>query len=106
MVSNAMRGNGHNVVPSSYMGVVCSKHKQYWHKAMQDKFVSLNESNVSRLATLPTNTKAIPVRWTIDTKVDSEDIITRFKARLVRKSFIQVKRLTTVRLFLPYQSTV
>lgn len=35
-----MRGNGHNTVPSSYRKGMHLEHKQYWHNALENKFVS------------------------------------------------------------------
>lgn len=107
--SSVIPGNDHITAPSSYTEAMGSEHKQYWHKAMKDEFTSLNESNVWKLVTIHTNRKAIPVGWTFDIKVDWEDVITQFEARLVRKGFMQVEGVnyrTTVRCFIRYQGTI
>lgn len=55
------------------------------------RIASLNKSNVWTLVTLLTKGKAISVRWTFDINMDSEDVITRFKAHLVGKCYTQMK---------------
>lgn len=86
-----MRNDGHIMMPSSYKETINSEHKQHWKDAMNEEFASLNECNVWKLVELRMDRKAIPVRWTYDIKVDSRDVLTRYKARLVGKGFMQVE---------------
>lgn len=86
-----MREIGYITVPSSHTEAMSLEHKKYWQKAMQYKFASLNESNVWKLVILPTNKKAILFHWTFDIEVDSENVVTQSRARLVGKGFTQVE---------------
>lgn len=84
-----MRGSSHNNVSFSYTETMRLEHKQNWHKTMQDKFSSPYESNIRILVDLSINRKAIPVCWTFDIRMDSKNLINRFKACLIRKGLMQ-----------------
>nr|GEY26909.1 ribonuclease H-like domain, reverse transcriptase, RNA-dependent DNA polymerase [Tanacetum cinerariifolium] len=83
-----------------------------WIEAMETKLDSINKNNTWTLTTLPTNQKAIGLKWVFKTKRDAKGKIIKYKARLVAKGYIQeqgidfdevfapVARIETVRLIL------
>ncbi|GJR06489.1 ribonuclease H-like domain, reverse transcriptase, RNA-dependent DNA polymerase [Tanacetum coccineum] len=88
-----------------------SKDKK-WIDAMEIELDSINKNNTWTLTTLPTNQKAIGLKWVFKTKRDAKGKIIKYKARLVAKGYVQeqgidfdevfapVARIETVRLIL------
>jgi len=56
---------------------------------MNEKMQSMSLNVVWELVELLENYKAIGCKWVFKTKMDSNDNIERFKARLVEKDFTQ-----------------
>ncbi|GJY45093.1 zinc finger, CCHC-type containing protein [Tanacetum coccineum] len=83
-----------------------------WIEAMEAELDSINKNNTWTLTTLPTNHKAIGLKWVFKTKRDAKGEIIKYKARLVAKGYVQeqgidfdevfapVARIETVRLIL------
>ncbi|GJW52222.1 ribonuclease H-like domain, reverse transcriptase, RNA-dependent DNA polymerase [Tanacetum coccineum] len=83
-----------------------------WIEAMEIELDSINKNNTWTLTTLPTNHKAIGLKWVFKTKRDAKGEIIKYKARLVAKGYVQeqgidfdevfapVARIETVRLIL------
>ncbi|GJU21073.1 zinc finger, CCHC-type containing protein [Tanacetum coccineum] len=83
-----------------------------WIEAMEIELDSINKNNTWTLTTLPTNHKAIGLKWVYKTKRDAKGEIIKYKARLVAKGYVQeqgidfdevfapVARIETVRLIL------
>ncbi|GJY17673.1 zinc finger, CCHC-type containing protein [Tanacetum coccineum] len=83
-----------------------------WIEAMEIDLDSINKNNTWTLTTLPTNQKAIGLKWVFKTKRDAKGKIIKYKARLVAKGYVQeqgidfdevfapVARIETVRLIL------
>ncbi|PWA38442.1 gag-pol polyprotein [Artemisia annua] len=83
-----------------------------WIEAMEIELDSINKNNTWTLTTLPTNQKAIGLKWVYKTKRDAQGKIIKYKARLVAKGYVQeqgidfdevfapVARIETVRLIL------
>ncbi|GJY21037.1 zinc finger, CCHC-type containing protein [Tanacetum coccineum] len=83
-----------------------------WIEAMEIELDSINKNNTWTLTTLPTNQKAIGLKWVFKTKRDAKGKIIKYKARLVAKGYVQeqgidfdevfapVARIETVRLIL------
>ncbi|GKE40344.1 ribonuclease H-like domain, reverse transcriptase, RNA-dependent DNA polymerase [Tanacetum coccineum] len=83
-----------------------------WIEAMEIELDSINKNNTWTLTTLPTNQKAIGLKWVFKTKRDAKGNIIKYKARLVAKGYVQeqgidfdevfapVARIETVRLIL------
>lgn len=69
---------------------------------MKDQIRSLNDKNVWKLVCLPADRKAIPVRWTYDLNLDSNEKITRFKAQLVSKGSMQIAGVDLSEVFSPF----
>ncbi|GJU00703.1 zinc finger, CCHC-type containing protein [Tanacetum coccineum] len=60
-----------------------------WIEAMKIELDSINKNNTWTLTTLPTNHKAIGLKWVFKTKRDAKGEIIRYKARLVAKGYVQ-----------------
>ncbi|GKE29692.1 zinc finger, CCHC-type containing protein [Tanacetum coccineum] len=83
-----------------------------WIEAMEAELDSIKKNNTWTLTTLPTNHKAIGLKWVFKTKRDAKGEIIKYKARLVAKGYVQeqgidfdevfapVARIETVRLIL------
>ncbi|GJQ93189.1 ribonuclease H-like domain, reverse transcriptase, RNA-dependent DNA polymerase [Tanacetum coccineum] len=83
-----------------------------WIEAIEIELDSINKNNTWTLTTLPTNHKAIGLKWVFKTKRDAKGEIIKYKARLVAKGYVQeqgidfdevfapVARIETVRLIL------
>ncbi|KAI3813170.1 hypothetical protein L1987_17887 [Smallanthus sonchifolius] len=83
-----------------------------WIEAMKAELESINKNETWKLTDLPSNHKAIGLKWVFKTKRDASGKITKHKARLVAKGYVQrqgidfeevfapVARIETVRLIL------
>lgn len=83
-----------------------------WEKAMIEEISAINKNNTWILCELPTESKAIGLKWVFKTKYNSAGEIQQHKARLVVKgyskqagvnfeeTFFLVARFETVRIFL------
>ncbi|GJW88864.1 zinc finger, CCHC-type containing protein [Tanacetum coccineum] len=60
-----------------------------WIEAMEIELDSINKNNTWTLTTLPTNHKAIGLKWVFKTKRDAKGEIIKYKARLVAKGYVQ-----------------
>lgn len=63
--------------------------KDQWAEAMREEIASLNKNNTWVLTELPQGEKAIDNRWVFKVKMNPDDSLERFKARLVVKGFSQ-----------------
>jgi hypothetical protein len=75
--------------PKSYNEARRSKDKDKWEEAMEDELTSINDREVFTPCQLPKGRKAIPSRWVFKTKHNERHEITRFKARIVVKGYLQ-----------------
>jgi hypothetical protein len=83
-----------------------------WRFAMEEELHAIQKNNTWELTTLPSNQKAIGVKWVYKIKHTAEGEVSRYKARLVDKGYKQkygidyeevfapVARLDTVRLLI------
>ncbi|KAK9076083.1 hypothetical protein SSX86_004416 [Deinandra increscens subsp. villosa] len=88
-----------------------------WMKAMHMELEAIKKNNTWTLVQLPTNQKAIGLKWVFKLKKDANGEVTKHKARLVAKGYVQVKgvdyeevfapvaRMETVRLILALAAT-
>ncbi|KAD4179957.1 hypothetical protein E3N88_28548 [Mikania micrantha] len=60
-----------------------------WIEAMQAEIDSINKNNTWNLTDLPSNHKAIGLKWVFKTKRDASGNIIKHKARLVAKGYVQ-----------------
>lgn len=86
-----MGGTGQNPIPTSYKSAMKSEYKAQWLAAMKEEFSSLCKKKVWILLQLPAGRQAVPVRWKFNLKFNSNEDISRFKARLLGKKFMQVE---------------
>ena len=61
----------------------------HWRKAMEEELRSIQKNNTWEMVNLPSNKKAIEVKWVFKTKVKPSGEIAKYKARLVAKGFLQ-----------------
>lgn len=101
MIIQVMNGDGTVNIPASFDEATNSNNKKDWSEAIADEVSSLNEKHTWELVRLPARRTSIPVRWTYDLKVDCQDNVTGFKARLVRKVFMQIERVDFSTVFSP-----
>ena len=65
-------------------------HSDKWLEAMKSEIGSMYENKVWTLVDLPNDRQAIENEWIFKRKMDVDDNITVYKARLVVKGFRQV----------------
>ncbi|GJR08976.1 zinc finger, CCHC-type containing protein [Tanacetum coccineum] len=72
-----------------------------WIEAMEIELDSINKNNTWTLTTLPTNQKAIGLKWVYKTKRDAKGEIIKYKARLVAKGYVQEQGIDFDEVFAP-----
>nr|GFB05380.1 ribonuclease H-like domain, reverse transcriptase, RNA-dependent DNA polymerase [Tanacetum cinerariifolium] len=72
-----------------------------WIEAMEIELDSINKNNTWTLTTLPTNQKAIGLKWVFKTKRDVKGKIIKYKARLVAKGYVQEQGIDFDEVFVP-----
>ena len=75
--------------PTTYLEASNSKESKNWLKACLLEINQLEEQETWDLVDLPTNRKALKGRWVFKIKEDSNNNITKYKARWVIKGFSQ-----------------
>jgi hypothetical protein len=75
--------------PQSYKEALNHANSEQWQMAIQSEIQSLNKRDVFTPVFLPKDAKAIPCRWVFKAKLDSNNQVARYKARLVVKGFHQ-----------------
>ncbi|UYV75773.1 hypothetical protein LAZ67_13001293, partial [Cordylochernes scorpioides] len=77
--------------PKTYKEAMDSPNAQFWKEAINEEMNSLTENDVYECTTLPPGQKPIDCKWVLKTKLNSKGKITRYKARLMAKGFVQKK---------------
>ncbi|MCI03247.1 retrovirus-related pol polyprotein from transposon tnt 1-94 [Trifolium medium] len=72
-----------------------------WLSAMNEEIESIERNNTWELVELPHNKKAIGVKWVYKVKLNPKGEITRHKARLVVKGFLQKEGIDFNEVFAP-----
>jgi Reverse transcriptase (RNA-dependent DNA polymerase) len=80
---------GHEDDPVSFKQALMSRNSSQWLEVMNDKMKSMEINEVWDLIELPVGVKPVGCKWVYKTKIDSQDNIERYKARLVVKGFKQ-----------------
>nr|GEW25211.1 zinc finger, CCHC-type [Tanacetum cinerariifolium] len=68
---------------------------------MEIELDSINKNNTWTLTTLPTNQKAIRLKWVFKTKRDAKGKIIKYKAHLVAKGYVQEQGIDFNEVFIP-----
>ncbi|GJR05852.1 zinc finger, CCHC-type containing protein [Tanacetum coccineum] len=84
--------------PCNYKEVSTDKK---WIEAMEIELDLVNKNNIWTLTTLPTNHKAIGLKWVFNTKRDAKGEIIKYKARLVAKGCVQEQGIDFDEVFAP-----
>ena len=63
--------------------------KPKWLEAMEDEMKSMNANKVWDLEIIPKGAKTVGCKWVYKTKLDSQENVERYKARLMAKGFMQ-----------------
>lgn len=87
--------------PQTYKDAMQSSEKEQWIEAMREEYVSLVKNNTWCLVDLPKGETVIDNRWVFKVKVNADDSIDRFKARLVARGFTQVYGINYTETFSP-----
>lgn len=77
-------------VPRSYEEAIGQEESQQWITAMEEEINSLNRSETWVLVDSPPDRKIIDSKWIFAKKLNSNNEVTRFKARLVARGFSQI----------------
>ena len=76
-------------LPTTYKQAIESSEKEHWIQAMQAEIDELGKQNTWKLVQLPPKREALRGRWVYTVKTDSNNIITKYKARYVVQGFNQ-----------------
>ena len=99
-------------IPKSHAQAILGDGAQLWLDAEQSELGSIRDAGVISKSKLPPGKKALPCRWVYALKTDSDNVIVRYKARLVIRgdyqkdgidydeTFAPVVRWKSMRLFL------
>lgn len=75
--------------------------KHEWRDAMKNELESIEKNNTWRLTNLPKGKKAIGLKWVFKLKKNAEGRVTKHKARIVAKGYVQRKGIDFDEVFAP-----
>jgi len=87
--------------PSSYAEAMLSEDKDKWEEAIASEIQSLEENETWTTVDLPPGKKALTSRWIFRLKKDMFGAITKYKARLVIRGFLQQAGIDYDEIFAP-----
>ncbi|GAU26641.1 hypothetical protein TSUD_102510 [Trifolium subterraneum] len=85
-------------IPAS---VIKALNNPKWIDAMTGELASIDKNDTWSLVDLPHGKKAIDVKWVFKLKVNTQGEVTRYKARLVAKEFLQKEGIDFDEVFAP-----
>lgn len=75
--------------------------EEEWIKAMKQELESIEKNDTWKLTHLPKGQKAIGLKWVFKLKKDAEGNVTKYKARIVAKGYVQKKGIDFDEVFAP-----
>ncbi|KAH9120221.1 hypothetical protein AeMF1_007508, partial [Aphanomyces euteiches] len=90
-----------NETPLSFSDVDKSPNRLKWLEATQDEYESLVKNGTWTLTDLPPGREALKCKWLWRIKFDAEGNMTKFKARLVLKGYMQRYGVDYLEIFAP-----
>ena len=72
-----------------------------WHHAMLDEFTSIEANDTWSLVDPPPGVRPIGLKWVYKTKRDEAGLVTKFKARLIAKGYVQRQGIDFDEVFAP-----
>jgi hypothetical protein len=87
--------------PLTYEEAIASPQKEDWLAAMTEELASLASHGTWELEEIPPGIKPIPAKWGFKVKHDANGNVTRCKARLVVKGFMQREGIDYDEVFAP-----
>ena len=100
-VQEARMRNESSSTPLTYQEAVTCSNSPKWIAAMDEEINQIEKQQTWELVELPQGHKAVKCRWVYDAKLNSNDEITRYRARLVAKGFTQQKGINYDEVFSP-----
>ena len=87
--------------PQTYKGACVSPNKSIWADAMKREFKGLVDNDTFESAALPSGRRPITAKWVYSWKVNHRGEVTRGKARLVARGYMQREGLDYLATFSP-----
>jgi hypothetical protein len=75
--------------------------EDYWRRAMQEEMDSIHQNKTWKISDLPTDHKAIGLKWVFKVKRDPTGNIVKHKTRLVAKGYAQIQGIDYDEVFVP-----
>ena len=79
------------VEPTTYNCAIHAPDGELWQEAINAKLDALYQNNTWEVVPYPKGWKIVDCRWVVKYKLDANGDMTRSKARLIAKGYIQVK---------------
>ena len=87
--------------PSTLQEAMSSSDASQWMAAMQEEMEALHKNKTWELVPLPQGRKAIGNKWVFKIKINSDDQVERFRARLEVKGYAQKEGIDFNEIFSP-----
>ena len=100
-VQKARMQNEASSTPLTYKEAATCRESAEWVAAIDEEINQINKQHTWELVELPQGHRPVKCRWVYNAKLDSNNEITRYRARLVAKGFTQQKRINYDEIFYP-----